>query len=250
MSKPWITFDVDGTLLHNPYWRLHLRPWIRAQARRRGVDWLRVWQPLAAEGNRRWQRGDWAGAYNWADIVATVYGLSLPDPHTVPWDSIASLTLPGVLWMLSALTTLPVRLGIVTNGLWANQVPYLKSLHWDTIFETIVTTDDKSVCKPDPSVFLSFPGSVLCHVGDRMFHDVLAAKRARTIAVLYQSEQTAEDRYDPISPSQLVPDHIIHNFWSFPDLIRNLLYHTPLNNPMVKFESFAPTVSPYKYPLC
>ncbi|PSR30942.1 MAG: hypothetical protein C7B46_17375 [Sulfobacillus benefaciens] len=227
MSKPWITFDIDGTLLHNPYWRLHLGPWIRIQARRRGIDWLQLWHPLALEGNRRWKSGDWSGAYNWADIVKTVYGLRLPQPQTVPWDTIAALTLPGVLWMLSALTALPVRLGIITNGLWSNQGPYLKSLYWENVFETIVTTDAQWVCKPNPSVFLAFPGPVLCHVGDRMFHDVLAAKRARTTAVLYQAKQTDEDRYDPISPSRLAPDYILHDYWSFPDLIQNLLCHTP-----------------------
>ncbi|MCL4351442.1 MAG: HAD family hydrolase [Firmicutes bacterium] len=248
MNKPWITFDLDGTLLHNPYWRLHLAPWIHAQASHRGVEWLQIWQPLSQEGNRRWQKGNWSGAYDWADIVKTVYGLSLPHPQTVPWDSIASLTLPGVLWMLSALSTLPVRLGIITNGLWANQEPYLKSLHWDTIFETIVTTDFKSVCKPDPAVFLAFPGPVLCHVGDRMFHDVLVAKRARTIAVLYQSKQTAEGRYDPVSPSQLVPDHIIRDYWSFPDLIQNFLSNNPPTTQ--NFESFGPTLNPCKFPLC
>ncbi|MHB1611695.1 MAG: HAD family hydrolase [Sulfobacillus sp.] len=223
MGAPWITFDLDGTLLKNPYWRLHLAPWLKAQAALHRENWNHWWNLMAQEGDRRWHEGDWIGAYDWSDIIAKLFGLSLSVPSKVAWPTIADLTLPGVLWMLESLRLLPIKLGVVTNGLWANQGPYLQSLGWDELFETIVTTSPEAGCKPDPKVFNAFDGPILCHVGDRIYHDVLAAHRAHTMAILYQPRIVAEDRSDPLSPATVIPDRVIFQHWDLPAVIHSLL---------------------------
>lgn len=223
MPTPWITFDLDGTLLKNPYWRLTLFPWIQQESARHHVDWKQFWQPVIDEGQKRWVEGRWVEAYDWEDIIQRVWGKNPPQPELVPWNRVASLSLPGVLWMLSKLQHYPVRLGIITNGLAVNQLPFIRSLGWDRIFETIVTTNRTTGCKPNPRVFHAFDGAILCHIGDRLNHDVLVAHRAHVTSILYQPEWHPEDRFDPLSPALVVPHHVISDYWGLPALIDHLL---------------------------
>ncbi len=227
MLTPWITFDLDGTLVKNPYWRLTLFPWIQKESARRRLDWQDFWQPIADEGQHRWDQGLWVDAYDWSDIIRRVWKEEPPEPSMVPWHQVASLTLPGVLWLLSVLKTYPIRLGIITNGLERNQMPFIKSLGWDQIFDTVVTTNKVTRCKPDPRVFSLFDGPILCHVGDRVHHDVLVACRAQVTSILYQPKWYSEDRVDPLSPAWPMPNHVITHYWGLPKLVTHLLVAGP-----------------------
>lgn len=229
MPTPWVTFDLDGTLLQNPYWRLTLFPWIQQQsANRRHSDWKQFWDPIVQEGQQRWKAGRWVEAYDWSDIIRQVWNQEAPRPEKVAWQQVAPLCLPGVLWLLPILKTYPVRLGIITNGLAENQLPFIQSLGWDRIFEVIVTTTEKTRCKPDPRVFTPFDGPILCHIGDRVNHDVLVAQRAHTTSVLYQPHWNPEDRHDPLSPARVIPHYILPDYWELPALIRHLLRNVSL----------------------
>ncbi len=230
MPKPWITFDLDGTLLKNPYWRLTLFPWIQQESARHHLKWPQFWQPVVNEGQKRWAQGRWVEAYDWEDIIQRVWSKKPPQPGMFAWHHVASLSLPGVLWMLSVLQDYPVRLGIVTNGLAVNQLPFIQSLGWHKTFDTIVTTNENTRCKPDPRVFTAFDGPILCHIGDRVNHDVLVAHRAHVTSVLYQTDWRPEDRFDPLSPALVLPNHILSDYWDLPKLIDHLLQmqHVPL----------------------
>lgn len=228
MPTPWVTFDLDGTLLQNPYWRLTLFPWIQQQSAHRHQDWTQFWQPIVEEGQQRWETGRWVAAYDWSDIIYKVWNQEAPRPEMMPWQQVASLCLPGVLWLLQVLKTYPVRLGIITNGLAENQLPFIQSLGWDSIFDVVVTTTEETRCKPDPRVFRPFEGPILCHIGDRVNHDVLVAQRAHVTSVLYQPQWHREDRFDPLSPSRVIPDYVLTDYWELPPLIQHLLHQVIL----------------------
>lgn len=228
---PWVTFDIDGTLMRSPYWALHLRPWLEDRARTTGQSLWSLWQAMRDEGQRRWRRGRWKESYDWQDIAYSLWEESLPDPDPVSVGAIAPYLLPGAVDCLMALSNLPIRLGIVTNGLMKNQRPYIQSAGWSPLFSAMIGCDSAETAKPSPKVFDAVQ-PLFCHVGDRLEHDVLGAKRVGAVAVFLQTDPPIlrHDRLDPLCPSRIQPDHTIQNLHAvFPliahELKRRALFH-------------------------
>lgn len=217
---PWLTFDMDNTLMRSPYWRLHLRPWLKAHTR--GPDYKTLWQTLREAGEDRWQRGDWTASFDWPDIVRSLGLPTLPDPLEPHPDEVRSLIIPGVEEALVHLRRLPLRLGLVTNGFLRFQLPYLRAVGWDRLFDSLVGPDVTGTAKPDPAMFATLtPG--LAHVGDRLSHDVLVAKRAGRVGILVGELQPETDRLDRTAPPVVTPDFVLSDFEDLPSLIRQLL---------------------------
>ncbi|NMP22387.1 HAD family hydrolase [Sulfobacillus harzensis] len=205
---PWVTFDFDNTLVKNPYWRLHFRPWLDAEAIRQGTDWRSLWGQFRLEGERRWRAGDWVASFDWVDIANHLGLTPLPDPPRPQESALRPLVLPGAEATLMQLRRLPIRLGLVTNGLWRFQKPYLDALGWNYWFDAIITPDRAGFAKPSPAIMADVsPG--LAHVGDRLFHDVLVARRSHRLGILLGVPGQELDRLDPLCPSTVQPDFTI-----------------------------------------
>ncbi len=217
-----VTFDLDGTLLRSPFWRLHLRPWLARVAQAQSVTVQDLWDPLDQAADALWRTGDWVGAFDWGTLIEKTLGMALPSLDDPDPQAVRRLVMPYVAQTLPQLLRLPVRYAVVTNGLYAYQVPYLRALGWLGWLSPVITPDLAGTAKPDPRVFSSL-GSVLCHVGDRPDHDTVAARRAGVVAVQCGPRPTGHDRVDRLANGHVQPDWEIEDFRELPQLIQRLL---------------------------
>ncbi|WP_053959558.1 HAD family hydrolase [Sulfobacillus thermosulfidooxidans] len=218
-----ISCDFDGTLMQNPYWRLHLKPWLISFGQSRRQSWPELWQLMLQESLLRLQKGQSAGAYDWKDIVHTLFQAYLPDPAVPPRSQVLPLVYPDVWDFLHWSFNYPVRLHLVTNGFMTNQLPYLKALGWDKILASW-TGSERGFTKPDPRIFDGIPDLDI-HIGDRLAHDVLGAKRASVFAVHLKRHDVGEeqDGWDPLSPAHCQADLTIKTLEEMPKAIQLLL---------------------------
>jgi FMN phosphatase YigB (HAD superfamily) len=223
--KQWVTFDLDNTLIKSPFARLHFLPWLRDQAQKHGLDYDLLWAQIQRQAESKWRRGDWVQSFDWNTIVQEVGLDKLPEPPQPSAAALRPLLLPHVNWMLREIRRLPVSLALVTNGFYAFQAPYLRSLGWDYVFDAVITPDRTGYTKPHPLTFVEVtPG--LVHVGDRLSHDVLAARRTGRIAVQAGYLRPERDRIDPLSPARIVPDFALDDYRQLPTIIDQLLHRT------------------------
>jgi putative hydrolase of the HAD superfamily len=123
--------------------------------------------------------------------------------------------------MLRELRKMDIRLGVVTNGLVRFQMPYLRALGWDFLFDAIVGPDVAGFAKPHQGILTPLsPG--IAHIGDRLTHDVLVAHRADRLGILVGVPTPESDRIDPLCPAQITPDYIINDYYALAPLIRHL----------------------------
>lgn len=219
--KPWVTFDMDNTLVNSPYWRLHFRPWLSAEAGRTGTNYLSLWRQFGERSEKLWRRHRWVDAFDWVAIARDLGLPKLPSPPEPPAQHVRALVPEGVEAALWSLKKLPLRLGIVTNGLWDFQQPFIKALGWNYLFDAVVTPDRAGTAKPDPTIMAGVsPG--LVHVGDRISHDVLVAVRSRRHSILVAGHRET-DHIDPLAPAALAPDWTLSHWRQLPDLVADLL---------------------------
>ncbi len=209
--------------MHNPYWFLHLRPWLLLQAQLRHKAWPELWQTMSQESERRLRHGDRPGAYDWQDIAAKTLHRSLPSPLSPRRQDLLPLVYPDVWRFLMWAVRYPLTLHIVTNGLINNQWPYLQALGWDKIFTSSIGAES-GFTKPDPRIFQLISG-LSVHVGDRLAHDVLGAKRASIRAVHLKRSGHQEDRkgWDALSPLKCQADLTVHSLEDLPQLLTPML---------------------------
>lgn len=220
--KPWVTFDLDHTLVMSPYWRLHLFPWLALQADRQRVDRTRLRRTLYEVSEQLWRQGRWVDSFDWAAIAREMELEPLPDPAPPDLAALRPLVLAGVDQMLVALKGLDVHLGLVTNGLSSCQTPYVKALGWDYFFDAVVTPDRAGVAKPHPGIMAGLePG--LAHIGDRLSHDVLVARRTNRKAVLLGAVVPETDHIDPLAPASLTADYYAPDIHAIVPIVRHLL---------------------------
>lgn len=190
--KKWISFDLDGTLMQNPFTKW-IFPEVEATIQSclgRPYD---VKTALVAEHERRFTAGQPVAAYDWDDIVrqlleqlslSTVIDMeSLIEKHAAPPKSyLLEATIPDV---LGKLQERGYSLAAVTNGFWKYQYPVMEALGLSAYFEQIITPEKVGFAKPDVQIFepLLSSGELVAHVGDRLDHDVQAANRAHTLSV-------------------------------------------------------------------
>lgn len=100
------------------------------------------------------------------------------------WDTCFPLSIvarEGLAETLSALHTLGIRLGIVTNGEVQFQEPKIKQLAIGRYLSTVVISEAMHVRKPDPRIFAHALAEVSCpalhtwFVGDDPINDILGA---------------------------------------------------------------------------
>jgi putative hydrolase of the HAD superfamily len=185
MKKQWITFDLDGTLMQNPFveW---VFPEIEATISKHSSKEIEVKKRLVDEHNRRMGENKIVDAYDWDDIVKQLIhdeGLSikidieeLVQRHSTT-DKVYLLE-HRILEVLKGLKDKGYMLAAVTNGFYKYQLPVMKVLGLDEYFDDIITPDIVGVGKPDTGMFkhISQDGEIIAHIGDRIDHDVHVGK--------------------------------------------------------------------------
>ncbi|GIP38845.1 hypothetical protein J31TS4_21250 [Paenibacillus sp. J31TS4] len=190
--KKWITFDLDGTLMQNPFGKWvfpDLDAFFTEQLQEdRGVSRL-----LYAEHEKRMQENQTVAAYDWDDMVqcqlrelgiaGTVDVEELVRKHCV--SPKIFLLEEAVLPVLRRLREQGYSLATVTNGFFKYQSPVMEALGLYDCFEEIVTPERAGCGKPDEAILdgLRQSGEIVAHVGDRLDHDVGLANRAGVPAV-------------------------------------------------------------------
>ncbi len=190
------------------------------------ASWQDLWHVMVQESMRRWRHGPRPLAYDWQDIARVALHADLPDPATPERSRVLPLVYPDVWDFLVWSQHQRAQLYIVTNGFIRNQHPYLRALGWDKIMAAEIGSDS-GYTKPDPRIFDLIPELDL-HIGDRVAHDVLGAKRAAVVAVHVNRRDTKEDKmgWDPLSPAQCAADLTIMTLHELPQLVRNAMPDT------------------------
>lgn len=191
--KKWISFDLDGTLMQNPFGRW-VFPELDATVSRLLGRPYQMAAEMIREHEERLRNGDGVAAYDWDGILRILLqrlGIAemvdievLVQKHSV--TSKISLLEENTFDVLLQLKTAGYRIAAVTNGYRKYQYPVMKALGLAEWFDEIVTPEWAACVKPDIGMFraLSQSGRVVAHVGDRLDHDVLVANHYGCLSVL------------------------------------------------------------------
>lgn len=180
-NKKWITFDLDGTLMQNPFvgW---IFPEIEATICKHCSTEIEVKKRLVDEHNKRMSENKIVEAYDWDDIVKELIceeklSLEIDIEELVQKHSTTDkvyLLEQGILDVLRSLKHKGYMLAAVTNGYYKYQMPVIKILGLDEYFDEVITPDNVGFGKPDGGMFthLKQDGQIIAHIGDRIDHDV------------------------------------------------------------------------------
>lgn len=206
--KKWITFDLDGTLIENPFSKW-VFPEIEKLVLENAAADLKVVRALVAEHKKRLAEHHYVDAYDWDDILERF--LKEHDIH-VNID-IEQLVLRfsvypkvyllenDILDSLQNLIDKGYSLAAVTNGFYKYQFPVIKTLGLDTFFDEVITPCNTGYGKPDTRMVekLLKQGDIIAHVGDRIDHDVYFANQLGAKSVLIDKNMPKKIKcIDPI----------------------------------------------------
>ncbi|MBS4177950.1 HAD family hydrolase [Lederbergia citrea] len=180
MMKKWITFDLDGTLMQNPFIG-HVFPEIE----RKIYQQPDVKESLIKEHFARMEAGRTVDAYDWDDMLRSYMEATgidcmidveiLVKKHCqAPAIYLLEECIPSV---LKKLREKGYSLAAVTNGFLKYQLPVMDALDLTQHFDEIITPEKVGCAKPDMRIFdsLKSTGEITAHVGDRIEHDVQCA---------------------------------------------------------------------------
>ncbi|MBD2846344.1 HAD family hydrolase [Paenibacillus sp. IB182496] len=193
--KRWITFDLDGTLMQNPF-----AGWIFPELERLAAETLgegdTVRGSLMAEHERMLAAKETVAAYDWDAIASRLFrSWGVPGSFSIeemvgrhagaPKSYLLDDTvLPG----LDRLRTLGYCLAAVTNGYYKYQYPVMAALGLTERFDAVITPDRAGCAKPDAAMGASLisggRGVIAAHVGDRLDHDMVFAHAIGTQPIL------------------------------------------------------------------
>ena len=207
MNECWITFDLDGTLMQNPFveWVFPEIDEIVSKAANRIVD---VQSAMFSEHLNRMLQKKTVEAYDWDDILKqflTDHGIKcevnieeLVKKHSV-FPKIKLLE-DNILEVLEQLKKSGYRLAVITNGYAKYQQPVVEYLQLSGLFDSFITPEKGNCAKPDSKIVESLmkKGQVIAHVGDRVDHDVYLATQINIKSVFIY--RNLSKRLQNISP--------------------------------------------------
>lgn len=182
--RKWITFDLDGTLMQNPFGAF-IFPEIIEKMLKLSKKPYDVYKALVNEHLVRMKTKQYVAAYDWDDIVAThlqemnidceIDVEKLVKKHSEKPK--VYLLEKGILNILQQLKRRGYSLAAVTNGYRKYQLPVMSALGLSPYFDKIITPERAGVAKPDEKIFAAVDkmGQICAHIGDRLDHDVHAA---------------------------------------------------------------------------
>lgn len=188
----WISFDLDGTLMQNPFMKAVL-PEVQSLIQEQSESDYNVIEALIHEHESRLQSGLTVDAYDWDDIVQheiKQQGLSLSiDVEALvikhcrpPYIRLLDET---IIPALEQLRVAGYSIAAVTNGFYKYQYPVLEGLGIAQYFDEVVTPERCGSGKPDIHMLTSLrdSGEIVAHVGDRFEQDVYMARLADVTSV-------------------------------------------------------------------
>lgn len=181
--KKWITFDLDGTIMQNPFVG-HVFPEIQRIIHEKKSDSGECIEAFVLEHQTLLGQGKFVEAYDWERIVNSYTDsmqLNLPinveeivKKYCTP-NSIYLLE-EGIIEVLQELKQRGYSLAVITNGYLRYQLPVLEALGLTACFDKIITPDTVGYAKPDTKIFLQLD-TVIAHIGDRIDHDIIPANK-------------------------------------------------------------------------
>lgn len=182
MKKEWVTFDLDGTLMQNPF-----GGWVFPEINETVSKWagvsLHVKRELAMEHNKRMKMERYVEAYDWDGMLAEwLEQRNITQRLNIEEIVIKHCVVPkihlledGILPALRELRNRGLGVAAVTNGFFKYQYPVMEKLGLAELFDVVVTPERAGTGKPDPAILRMVEGKVIAHVGDRLDHDVQLA---------------------------------------------------------------------------
>jgi|GEM_PF-6795192 len=205
MSKRWITFDLDGTLMQNPFGKWVFPEIAGAVSGKLGRPHDTVAE-LIAEHESRMRQGRYVEAYDWDEMLGGVCArLGIENPchieklvqkHCV--HPKVHLLEEGTAEALEEIHKLGYSLAVVTNGFYKFQAPVMETMGLLGLFEEVITPERAGTGKPDPAILYALHGEVFAHVGDRLDHDVQLANKSNVVSVLI--ERSLDDQGIVLAP--------------------------------------------------
>jgi len=185
-TKKWLTFDLDGTLMQNPFtgW---VFPEIVSLIKQYTSEDVDIKKMIVTEHRKRMRDSRTLEAYDWDDIVKKVLvDLNISMKINVEELVIKHAVVPkvylleaDVLDQLRKLRWAGYSLAAVTNGYYIYQHPVMKELGLDQLFDKIIAPDVCGYAKPNEHIMdiIMGDGEIVGHVGDRIDHDIVLANR-------------------------------------------------------------------------
>ncbi|WP_062108163.1 HAD family hydrolase [Bacillus niameyensis] len=200
--KKWITFDLDETLMQNPFGK-----WVFPEVENLVSSFHikdGILKKIRNEHKRRMDQQKLRDAYDWDNIIKQVLreeGIqleinieSLVRKHSIPPK--VYLLEENLLNTLDRVKQKGFSLGVVTNGFYKYQFPVMESIGLADVMDMIVTPCQTDCAKPDISMVKRLPGEgeIVAHVGDRLDHDVSFANELGIQSILIDREMPEEMR--------------------------------------------------------
>ncbi|SMF88876.1 haloacid dehalogenase superfamily, subfamily IA, variant 1 with third motif having Dx(3-4)D or Dx(3-4)E [Paenibacillus uliginis N3/975] len=212
--KKWITFDLDGTLMQNPFdaWIFPEVETLLSEELKYSCD---AKKRLFHAHQQMLRNEQIVAAYDWDDLVRQLIqelGLTreidieaLVVTHSV--EPKVYLLDDTVIPALRRLKEEGYDLAAVTNGYYKYQYPVMKALGLTEWLDVIVTPERTGYAKPNIRMLDSLlsEGELVAHVGDRLDHDVTIANQLGVVSVLIHRDLPEE--LLGLSPKQRA-DHI------------------------------------------
>ncbi|GAB1532663.1 MULTISPECIES: HAD family hydrolase [Brevibacillus] len=212
MSKRWISFDLDGTLMQNPFGAWVFPEIARVISGQLGREHDIV-SEMVAEHEQRMSQKRYVEAYDWDDILASrCDAWSIEKMIDIEWLVRKHSVMPkvklledGILQMLEEIKKRGFSLAVVTNGFYKFQAPVMEALGLLEYFDEIITPERAGTGKPDPAILQKLQGEVIAHVGDRLDHDVQLANRSHITSILI--ERNLPEELLKLQPQMRANDH-------------------------------------------
>ncbi|WP_339146944.1 MULTISPECIES: HAD family hydrolase [unclassified Sutcliffiella] len=195
MKNKWITFDLDGTLMQNPFigWVFpEIEQVFQEVSKVNQLNELKF-ELVIDEHNRRMLEEEIVAAYDWDGIIEQIFTQhnikhkidveALVNKHLS--DGKVYLLEEDILSTLESLKAKGYKLAIITNGYYKYQAPVLVQLNIYHVFDKIITPEKIGVAKPNIGMASAFTleDEVIAHVGDRIDHDVRYANECQTKSI-------------------------------------------------------------------
>lgn len=198
--KKWITFDLDGTLMQNPFGK-----WVFPEIEQLYNDCIGddqangIRSELIKEHRRRMKAGLIVDAYDWDDIVRHVFSTNGVSVHVDVAELLVKHTKPPKVYLLeeNILQDLQIlrekgfNLAVVTNGFEKYQKPVMDALGLTSFFDVIITPEKARYGKPQINMVKELHDTnneIVAHVGDRLDHDVTMANELNVLSILFHQE--------------------------------------------------------------
>ncbi|WP_141603988.1 HAD family hydrolase [Terrilactibacillus laevilacticus] len=208
MGKNYITFDLDGTLMQNPFSKW-VFPEIESIFSAEYTGKKSIVDELISAHKNKLNRGQYLEAYDWDNILKNFLERNSLPCSNINIEALVKkhsvkpkiyLLEDNILNYLQRLRDKGFSLAVVTNGYYKFQYPVLQALNLSNLFDEIITPESIGFAKPNINMLSKFlkQEKIVAHVGDRIDHDVYLANQLGIYSVFINRSMSVELR--KISP--------------------------------------------------